>query len=546
MVTRRGLHEIGRRTAAELRAVRALREAGVLGGSSPAVLLKTIRALKAFGPFGATVTIGALKHPDEPAIADRWGEITFADLEAQTNRATSALRQQGFGPGTTIGILCRNHRVPLIAAFAASRLGANVVWLNTAFSAPQLAEVVAREGVELLIHDEAFTPLVEGVELSAGSLVSATDDPSRDTFSALTTAGDATPPDPPERPGKIVLLTSGTTGTPKGAPRGEPRGLTIPGAILERLTLRSREATVLAAPVFHGTGLLMSLITLSLGSKLVLRERFDAATFLADVADHQATGVCLVPVMLQRVLALGGDAIAGHDLSALRVVFSAGSALPTEVAIRATEAFGPVVYNLYGSTEVSVSTLATPDDLRAAPSSVGRPALGVRVKLFDEAGKPVEPSETGRIFVGTFSPFAGYTGGGTKDVIDGMLATGDVGHFDSDGRLFVDGRDDDMIVSGGENVFPLEVEELLLTHAAVAEVAVLGVPDPEFGQRLRAFVVFAESQTATADDLQRFVRDRLARYKVPRDIVVVDELPRNQMGKVLKRDLAGEVYGSVQ
>ncbi|MBJ7473271.1 MAG: AMP-binding protein, partial [Solirubrobacteraceae bacterium] len=440
------------RAGLEARAFRALRSAGVLGGDPPAVLLKVLSALKEFGPFGATPTIGALKHPGQPAVADRWGELTFAELEERSNRTGNALQARGLGPGSTIGILCRNHRVPLIAAFAASRMGANVVWLNTGFSAPQLHEVAAREGVEFLVHDEAFSSLTEGLALKHGAVACATGDPQLDPFDALVASGSPVAPKPPARPGRIVLLTSGTTGTPKGAPRPEPRGLTIPGALLERLPLHRREATVLGAPLFHGTGLVIALITLSLGSKLVLRERFDPAEFLDDMERHHATGVCLVPVMLQRILALGDEEIAGRNLQALKVVFCAGSALPAQTASRAMDAFGDVVFNLYGSTEVSVATLATPADLRVAPSTVGKPALGCRVELFDDAGRPTPLGEVGRVFVGTTSPFEGYTGGGTKDTINGMMATGDVGHFDAAGRLYIDGRDDEMIVSGGENV----------------------------------------------------------------------------------------------
>ncbi len=534
------IKQTARRAGLEARAFKALREAGVLGGSPPATLLKVIGALREFGPFGATPTIGKLKHPDQPAVADRWGELTFAQMEEQSNRATSAFVARGLGPGTTIGILCRNHRVPLVAAFAASRMGANIVWLNTGFSAPQLHEVATREGVEFLIYDEEFAALTEGLALTHGAVACATEDRSLDPFDALVASGSPTAPQPPERPGRIVLLTSGTTGTPKGAPRPEPRGLTIPGALLERLPLHSREATVLGAPLFHGTGLVIALITLSLGSKLVLRGRFDAADFLDDMERHHATAVCLVPVMLQRILALGDAEIASRDLSSLKVVFSAGSALPAETAGRAINAFGDVVYNLYGSTEVSVATLAVPADLRVSASTVGKPALGCRVELFDDAGRPTPQGEVGRVFVGTTSPFEGYTGGGNKAIIDGMLATGDVGHFDTGGRLYIDGRDDEMIVSGGENVFPGEVEELLITHPGVVESAVVGVADEEFGQRLLAFVVVADGPV-TAEELQAFVRNNLARYKVPRDVIFLDELPRNPMGKILKRQLTAEV-----
>jgi fatty-acyl-CoA synthase len=242
--------------------------------------------------------------------------------------------------------------------------------------------------------------------------------------------------------------------------------------------------------------------------------------------------------MLQRLLALGDDEVRGRDLRTLRVVFCAGSQLPADVARRTTELLGDVVYNLYGSTEVSVATLATPDDVRRAPTSVGRPALGSRVEILDGHGAPVRRGATGRVFVGAVSPFEGYTGGGGKEIVRGLMATGDLGHFDVDGRLHIDGRDDEMIVSGGENVFPREVEELLLTHPAIADAAAIGVADEEFGQRLRAFVVCGPGEPVDAGQVQAFVRENLARYKVPREVVFLDDLPRNPTGKVLKRELA--------
>jgi fatty-acyl-CoA synthase len=196
-----------------------------------------------------------------------------------------------------------------------------------------------------------------------------------------------------------------------------------------------------------------------------------------------------------------------------------------------------VLYNLYGSTEVAWATIATPEDLRAAPGTAGRPPMGTVVKLLDPEGREVGAGESGRIFVANEMMFEGYTGGGGKEIVGGLMSTGDVGHFDGGGRLFVDGRDDEMIVSGGENVFPREVEDLLSDHEAIEEAAVVGVPDEEFGQRLRAFVVLREGAQLSEADVQQYVKTNLARYKVPREVVFLEQLPRNATGKVLKREL---------
>jgi len=532
------LAQPARRAGLEARAFVALVRAGMLGLEKPATLRAIGKALRDYGAFGSASRIAALRHGDLPAIADDRGEISFTDLDERVNRLTNAMRARGLGPGSSVGVLCRNHRQLLIVGFAVARSGLNLILLNTAFSARQCAEVAAREGVDLLVYDAELADAVADVQAPLGKLACAIDNADADKLDALITTGDAALPPAPRNAGRIIVLTSGTTGTPKGAPREDPRGFVGAGSVLQRMPMRAREATVVAPPLFHGTGLLIALLSIGLGSKLVLRRRFDAGQFLDDIAAHRATGVCVVPIMLQRVLALGEEDIRRRDLSSLRVVFSAGSQLPADVAIRTMDVLGEVIYNLYGSTEVALATMTTPADVRAAPTSVGRPLLGSRIRILDEHGRELPQGQTGRIFVGTTAPFEGYTGGGGKEIIDGMLSSGDVGHFDTEGRLYIDGRDDEMIISGGENVFPREVEELLVTHAAVADAAVLGVEDPEFGQRLRAFVVLRDGGEATGEELQAFVKENLARFKVPREVLFLDELPRNPTGKVLKRELA--------
>ncbi len=522
----------------EARGLRAAVRSGMLGLESPGTLRGIAGALRGYGAFGSASRIAALRHGDLPAIADDRGELTFSELDERVNRLANALRARGLGPGSSVGVLCRNHRQLLIVGFAVARAGLNVIMLNTSFSAPQCAEVAQREGADLLVYDTELADAVSEVQAPLGKLAVAIEDPDADELDLLIAEGSATLPPAPTSVGRIVILTSGTTGTPKGAPREDPRGFVGVGAMLERMPMRAREATVVSPPLFHGTGLLIALLSIGLGSKLVLRRRFDAAQFLDDIATHHATAVCVVPIMLQRMLALGEHEIHLRDLSSLRIVFSAGSQLPAEVAISTTDALGEVIYNLYGSTEVALATMTTPGDIRAAPTSVGKPLLGSRVRILDEHGRELPQGHTGRIFVGTLSPFEGYTGGGGKEIIDGMLSTGDLGHFDAAGRLFIDGRDDEMIISGGENVFPREVEELLLTHPAISDAAVIGVQDPEFGQRLRAFVVLRDRQPLSAEDLQAFVKENLARYKVPRDVAFLDDLPRNPTGKILKRQLA--------
>jgi fatty-acyl-CoA synthase len=526
------------RLGLEARALMALARAGAVGVEPPARMAAILKALRTYGPFGAAVHLAALRHGENLAVIDERGQLTYAEMDEQINRLAHAFLELGLDSGDTVGILCRNHRAPLIVGFAASRAGLRSLWLNTSFSPRQATEVIEREGVDLLVHDDEFADVVRGVEPKHGTYSVDVAGTSTDALDDLIAAGSPELPPAPAKPGRIVLLTSGTTGTPKGAPRADPKGFLIPGGVLERMPMKASETTVMGPPLFHGTGLLLGLLTISLGSTLVLRTKFDPKQMLADIAEHKASTICVVPVMLQRIVELGDETVGEYDVSSLRCAFTAGSQLPAAVSAKVTELLGPVVYNLYGSTEVSVATITTPDDVRDAPTSVGRPALGVRIRIIDNDGNDLPQGETGRIFVGTTSPFEGYTGGGGKDIIDGLMATGDVGHFDKAGRLYIDGRDDEMIVSGGENVFPREVEELLLTLPGVLDVAVIGAEDEAFGQRLRAFLVVDAGATVTEDQVKDFVKDNLARYKVPRDVLFLDELPRNPTGKVLKRELA--------
>jgi fatty-acyl-CoA synthase len=308
-------------------------------------------------------------------------------------------------------------------------------------------------------------------------------------------------------------------------------------ALIDKIPFRSREKMMIAAPLFHSWGFLHFVLSLPTGSTIVLRRRFDPEDTLRAVQEHRAQVLVAVPVMVQRILQLPEETLSSYDLSSLRITSLSGSTLPGEMAIEWMDRFGDTIYNLYGSTEVAYATIATPEDLRAAPGTAGRPPRGTVVRLYDEDGLEVPQGEVGRIFVGNEMAFEAYTGGGGKEVINGLMSSGDVGHLDADGRLFIDGRDDEMIVSGGENVFPREVEDLLAKHGAVADVAVIGVEDEEFGQRLKAFVVVVGEAQVSEDDLKHHVKTNLAAYKTPREVEFLDELPRNATGKILKREL---------
>jgi acyl-CoA synthetase (AMP-forming)/AMP-acid ligase II len=530
-----------------LEVAKTLLGTGMLQAVRPDRALRSLGVLHRWGPTSAAAYMGgAIRYPDRTAIIDERGTLTFAELNRRTNALAHELSRAGIGEREGVAIMCRNHRGFVEATVACSKLGTGTLYLNTAFAGPQIADVIEREDPVAVIYDEEFRGLVRegardklrfiagtgGEEDSAGA--NGSSDPRLDDLIAR---GDESDLDPPIERGRVVILTSGTTGKPKGAPRKQPDSMQPAAALFSKIPLRARETTVIAAPMFHSWGLAHFNLALPLGSTIVLRRKFDPEETLRAVAEHRASTLVVVPVMLQRILDLGEETIARYDTHALRVISLSGSTLPGDLATRAMDTFGEVVYNLYGSTEVAWATIATPADLRAAPGTAGRPPIGTIVKLLDEDGHVAPKGEPGRIFVANELIFEGYTDGGGKEIVDGLMSTGDVGRFDEQGRLFVEGRDDEMIVSGAENVFPREVEDLLAAHEDVEEVAVVGVPDEEFGQRLKAFVVRRDGAELSEQTVQEYVKKSLARYKVPREVVFLEQLTLNETGNVLKREL---------
>ncbi len=511
---------------------------GMVGLEPPHRLAQLLLTLERYGMLGAAAAVGAIRHGDRLAIIDERGELTYKQLDERSNAIANAWRDHGLEPGEGVAILVRNHRGFLESVFAAAKCGARIILLNTSFAGPQIREVAEREGTDLLVYDDEYSEILEGIDdPPRGRYRAWTEDSGDDTLEALIEQGDSGAPPRPGTEAKVTILTSGTTGTPKGAPRSTPKSLGLVGGLLSKVPFRAGEVTELCVPMFHALGFAQALVGIGLGSTLVIRRRFDPEQTLESLERHRATAMVMVPVMLQRTLELGEEKINQYDHSALRIIFLSGSALPADVTRRAMQAFGPVIYNLYGSTEISYATIATPDELQEDASTVGKVVRGSIVKIFDEDGNELPAGESGRIFVGNLSQFEGYTGGGSKEEIQGLLSSGDVGHFDEQGRLYIDGRDDEMIVSGGENVFPAEVEELLSGHEKIEEAAVIGVDDEKFGQRLKAFVV-KRGDGPTEEEVKAYVKENLANYKVPREVVFVEELPRNATGKVLKRELA--------
>ncbi|MEB3063963.1 acyl-CoA ligase FadD12 [[Mycobacterium] zoologicum] len=508
---------------------------------------KYLRIAAAAAREGGTTTTGiamaAQRCGDRPAIIDERGSLTYAQLDRRCDALAAALQRLPGRAPAAVALMCRNHRGFIEALGAANRIGADVLLLNTSFAGPALAEVVAREGVDLIFYDEEFTAAVDlAVPTDSGCVrvLSWTDGAAAGlTADDLIAANTGRRPAKTDRAGKLVMLTSGTTGTPKGARRSGRGGGGIGDlkAMFDRIPWHTEETVVIAAPMFHAWGFSQLALALTMACTIATRRKFDPEATLALVEANHATGLCVVPVMFDRIMALSDDVRSKYPCSALRFATASGSRMRPDVVTAFMDAFGDVIYNNYNATEAGMIALATPEDLRYSPDTAGKPAPGTEIRILDAELGELPTGQTGQIFVRNSSQFDGYTGGDPKMFHDGFMASGDLGYFDDTGRLFVVGRDDEMIVSGGENVYPIETEKALTKHAAVAEAAVIGVDDADYGQRLVAFVVLAPGASASPDELKQHVRENLAGYKVPRDITIMDALPRNNTGKVLRREL---------
>jgi acyl-CoA synthetase (AMP-forming)/AMP-acid ligase II len=520
--------------------LKVVRQIGMLKPVMPHRLIRTGLTLASWGPgLPSGVRAAALRFPHQLAIVDDAGELTWAELSAQINQFTQALKDRGLEPGDSVAVLARNHRYMVITMVAIMQMGGRVLLLNTMAGRGQLTELAERESAKLVVLDEEFLTVGADVDRDTVVLGWASDDAPDDlpTVESMMRDKPATAHRKPSRHGQIIIFTSGTTGLPKGAKREEPKNLMPLIAFFGAIPYRANRTVVLAAPLFHSWGLLNFAFGLSAAPTYVLRRKFDPLTVVRDIEERKAEVLVVVPLMMKRMVDADPDALAAADVSSLRITASSGSALAGDLANHFMDRFTDSVYNFYGATETGWVTIASPRDLREAPGTAGTPPFRTIVKILDPEGKELPPGETGVIHVGNDMPFGGYTDGNTKTFTDGLMNTGDLGHFDENGRLFVSGRDDDMVISGGENVFPRELEDALIEHADITDVVVVGAPDDDWGHSLAAYVVVREGASLDESDVVTFARDRVAKFAVPRQVVFLDELPRNPTGKVMKRDL---------
>lgn len=532
-----------------------LRRAGLIAPLRPDRCLKIAAAMRREG-MGMTVGFAgaAQRCPERPGLIDEIGTLTWRQLDERIDAFAAALQGLPSGAALTgkagvVEVMCRNHRGFVEAVVAANRIGSDVVLLNTSFAGPALTEVVNREGVDTVVYDEEFAATVDRAlaDIPAATRIVAWTDGPRDepTVEGLIAAHTGRQPQRSGRKGRMILLTSGTTGSPKGANQsGGNAGIGTLKAILDRTPWRTEEPVVIVAPMFHAWGFSQLMFAATMACTVITRRKFDPEATLNLIDRHNATGLIVVPVMFDRIMELPDEVRKRYSGKSLRFAAASGSRMRPDVVIAFMDQLGDVIYNNYNATEAGMIATATPQDLRAAPDTAGRPAGGTEIRILDSEFHELPPGEVGTISVRNDTQFEGYTEGSAKDFHAGFMSSGDVGYLDAAGRLFVVGRDDEMIVSGGENVYPVEVEKTLAAHPGVAEAAVIGVDDEQYGQRLAAFVVLQPGRPATADDLKQHVRENLANYKVPRGIAIVDELPRGSTGKILRNELRAKVGGS--
>jgi fatty-acyl-CoA synthase len=518
---------------------------GVLFDAHPAAAVEALR-MRLAGPLGlpSLVRVHAAAKPDAPALVFGDRTLSWRTLDERIDRLANGLRRaHGLGAGDA-GVLVMHNRPEFLEAQAAlARLGASAVSVSWRSTPEELAYLVEHSGAKAVLVEASVADAVEAARerlprVPASNFIAVGGE--REGFAsydALVEGAAATRLDGQE--GSVVIYTSGTTGKPKGAVRRFPKEMAWAVLhVLDELPIRVDDRHLVVAPMYHSTAFGFIGFTLTLGGTVVIEPRFDPERFLAAIEEHRITTTAVVPTMLHRVLELPPAVRERYDTRSLHAIFSGGAPLSGTLARRVIDELGHVLYNFYGSTETGLNTLATPEELLLAPGTIGHAIEGNDIRLLDERGRDVPDGETGELWVKNAMLVAGYhrdDEATRASMRDGYFSVGDLAHRDAHGLYHIDGRKRDMIISGGVNVYPAEVEEVLHRHPHVAEVAVVGVPDPEWGERVRACVV--PRGALDEAELIAWARRQLSGPKAPRELRLMDELPKNPTGKVLKRQL---------
>jgi acyl-CoA synthetase (AMP-forming)/AMP-acid ligase II len=474
----------------------------------------------------ALLRLAAKLHPRRTAVVGEEEQLSYAQLWQQAEALAVALHvDYGIRRQQNIAIACRNHPAAIKAIFAASRLGAHVFLINPEMSADRIAGLAERLKFDFYIYDLQDSQAIERAALQARSLPAYhPTDPSVDRISS-SMPGSRKARLPKVKTGNIVVMTGGTTGQPKPASRKPSLFDFLPPfiALLRQVHLDRYRSVYIATPIYHGFGLAALLIGVILGAELYVTPRFEAARSTTLITRHQIQVVTLVPLMLQRMLRHDPEA-----LSSLRCILSGGAALNPALAAETLDRLGPKLFNLYGTSEAGFCILATPERLEKKPASIGQPVVGVRGKIAIDEDRVASDRIIGRLCIRSAWSTSQKS----------WIETGDLAYRDLEGDIFLCGRVDDMIVSGGENVYPIELENVLMQHPDIESAVVVGIPDPEFGQRLKAVVIAKQNATLDRAILLDWLKPRVARYQMPAIVEFRDELPYTPLGKIDRKSMS--------
>ena len=496
----------------------------------------------------------ALVVPATPGVDGRARDRvwSFAELDRAIDRAARALTRRGVGRGTAVVFALKNRAEAIVLPAAVSRLGGSSVTISWRSTPSEIEYLVGHSGARVVLFDADIADAVRVAQARVPALAAdawiavggaAEGFPAFDALVADAATGEVVV-DADTGDAAVVIYTSGTTGRPKGAVRKFPKdALSGAMAFIGETPLRVGQTHLCVCPLYHSTAFGFVELTYILGGSIVLLPDFKPETFLWAVRTYRVETTAVVPTMLHRLMELGADTVRSHDTSSLTAIFSGGAPLPASLATEVMDTVGEKLWNFYGATETGLVTVAGPKDLRASPGTIGHRVPGNEIRLVDEQGRDCPVGSVGELYVRSSLMVEGYAKDpdATKSsMLEGFFSVGDLARVDGRGCYHLEGRKRDMIISGGVNVYPAEVEAALDAHPDVSEAAVLGVPDKEWGERVRAFVVRRAGTTLDEAALREHCKQRLAGPKVPRDFVFLDALPRNPTGKVLKRELRGE------
>ncbi len=538
---------------------RILSHAAVLPALRPAAMGRFLGSIRkaVIGPHLA-MTFQSHLRPGAPVVVDARRRLTYAELEREVNQLAHALVGLGVRPGDRVAIMLPNCLEFVAALSALPRIGATAVQIGYRLKAGEIAYILGHAAPRVLIYDAAYAGEVDGARAESGgpeaSQLIVVGEPLTESAAGDATGrsyddvligqpGDRAPVRRSRDSGGVIVYTSGTTGKPKGARRRFSKtGLSAVADLMHQVGMSYRDRHLVVCPLYHSAAPAFAIMMMTLGASLVISDHFDPEEVLALIARERVTSTFMVPVMLARLAALDPAVRARHDTSSLRWVLSGAAPLPTDTARRFQEAFGPILWNFYGATETGLVTLAGPADHAARPGTVGRTLAGNELRIIDAEGRQLPAGEVGELYVRNSMLISDYHGdeAATRGAMrDGFFSVGDLARIDQDGYVYLASRVHDMVISGGVNIYPAEIEEHLHSHPEVVEAAVIGIPDEEWGERLKAFVVRRPGSQLSSDEVVQFCRDKLADFKRPREVVFVNALPRNPTGKVLKRELRG-------